>query len=103
MSTIFDLADEPVRTPPVVNAKSCDEPPYPAASLRANETGIVSLRILVGLDGKVLDSKVERSSGSRRLDEAARAGLSLCKFRPATVNGKPEQAWGRIEYEWKIR
>ncbi len=94
---------EDVRTPPVVNAKSCDEPPYPAASLRANETGIVSLRILVGVDGKVLDSKVERSSGFRRLDEAARAGLSLCKFRPATVNGKAEQAWARIEYEWKIR
>src|SRR5213083_2725306 len=95
--TITAVTTEPVRTPPVVNAKSCDEPPYPAASLRANETGIVSLRILVGLDGKVLDSKVERSSGSRRLDEAARAGLSLCRFKPATVNGKPEQAWGRIE------
>ena len=101
--TITAVTTEPVRTPPVVNAKSCDEPPYPAAALRANETGIVSLRILVGIDGKVLDSKVERSSGSRRLDEAARAGLSLCRFRPATVNGKPEQSWGRIEYEWKIR
>jgi len=45
-----------------------------------------------------LDSKVERTSGSRRLDEAARAGLSLCKFRPATLNGRPERTWGRIDY-----
>jgi len=101
--TITAVTSEPVRTPPVVNAKSCQEPPYPAASVRANETGIVSLSILVGLDGRVLNSKVERSSGFRRLDEAARAGLSLCNFRPATVNGKPEQAWGRIEYEWKLK
>ena len=101
--TITAVTSEPVRTPPVVDANTCQKPAYPPAALRANETGIVSLRILVGLDGKVLDSKVERSSGSRRLDEAARAGLSLCRFKPATVNGKPEQAWGRIEYEWKLK
>jgi len=93
---------EEYRTPAVIDAKSCDKPPYPAASLRANETGIVQLRFLFDVDGKVLDSKVERSSGSRRLDEAARAGLSLCKFKPATLNGRPERTWGRIEYEWKL-
>jgi len=54
------------------------------------------------VDGKVLDSKVERTSGSRRLDEAARAGLTLCRFRPATLNGRPERTWGRIDYVWKL-
>ena len=93
---------EEYRTPAVIDAKTCDKPPYPAASLRANETGIVQLRFLFDVDGKVLDSKIERSSGSRRLDEAARAGLSLCKFKPATLNGRPERTWGRIEYEWKL-
>ena len=93
---------EEYRTPAVVDAKTCEKPPYPAAALRANETGIVQLRFLIDVDGKVLDSKVERTSGSRRLDEAARAGLSLCKFKPATLNGRPERTWGRIEYEWKL-
>ena len=60
------------------------------------------LSFLIDVDGKVLDSKVERSSGSRRLDQAARAGLSLCKFKPATANGKPERTWGRIDYVWRI-
>ncbi len=86
----------------VIDGKTCEKPPYPAASLRGNETGIVKLRFLIDVDGKVLDSKVERSSGSRRLDEAARAGLSLCNFKPATLNGRPERTWGRIEYEWKL-
>ncbi len=90
------------RTPAVIDGKTCEKPPYPAASLRGNETGIVKLRFLIDVDGKVLDSKVERSSGSRRLDEAARAGLSLCNFKPATLNGRPERTWGRIEYEWKL-
>ena len=92
----------PSRTAAVVEASSCAKPEYPPASLRAQETGIVVLSFLIGSDGLVHDSRVERSSGFRRLDEAARKGLGLCKFRPATVDGKPEQAWARIEYEWKI-
>src|SRR2546430_959032 len=102
--TITAVTNKPpeVRTPPVFNAKLCDEPPYPAAARRANETGTVRLRFLIDVNGKVLDSKVERSSGSRRLDEAARAGLSLCRFRPGMVNGRPEQSWGSIDYVWKL-
>ena len=92
----------PVRTPPVVLASSCEKPEYPSASRRANETGTVLLSFLIDQNGKVIDSKVERSSGFRRLDEAAKAGLGLCKFRPATVNGAPVQAWARIEYVWRL-
>ena len=92
----------PVRLAAVVDAKACEKPPYPAASLRGNETGIVLLNFLIDVDGRVLESKVERSSGYRRLDDAARSGLGLCKFKPASVDGKPERSWARIEYEWKI-
>ena len=95
-------AHVPVRTAPVVDARECEKPPYPAAALRANETGTVQLNFLIDVNGQVLESRVARSSGSRRLDEAARNGLSLCKFKPATVDGKPERSWARIEYEWKI-
>src|SRR5258708_4740343 len=91
-----------VRTPQGRGANPAEKPSCPPAALRANETGIVRLSFLIEMDGRVLDSKVERSSGFRRLDEAARAGLSLCKFRPATINGKPERSWGRIEYVWKL-
>jgi protein TonB len=92
----------PARTPAVVDARGCPAPSYPPASERAKETGIVTLNFLINVDGKVLESKVERSSGYRRLDEAARAGLAICRFTPATVDGRPERAWSRIEYEWKM-
>jgi periplasmic protein TonB len=92
----------PQRTPAVVLASSCEKPEYPAASRRANETGTVLLNFLIDTNGKVIDSKVERSSGFRRLDDAARAALGLCKFRPATLNGAPAQAWARIEYVWRL-
>ncbi|MHB8667353.1 MAG: energy transducer TonB [Burkholderiales bacterium] len=91
-----------VHTPPVVDAKACDKPQYPPAALRAQETGIVLVAFLIDVNGTVLESKVERSSGYRRLDEAARRALSLCKFKPAMTDGKPERAWAKIEYEWKL-
>ena len=93
---------EEYRTPAVVDANTCEKPSYPPAARRANETGIVRLTFLIDVDGRVLDSKVERTSGSRRLDEAARNGLSLCRFKPATLNGRPERTWGRIDYVWKL-
>jgi protein TonB len=66
------------------------------------EEGTVSLRFLVGVDGKVMQSEVAKSSGYKRLDEAARGGLAKCQFKPATVDGKPEQAWTTIQYVWRL-
>lgn len=93
---------EPVRTAAGVNAANCEKPEYPSASRRLEEEGTVHLRFLVGVDGKVIQSEVDKSSGFKRLDEAARAGLAKCQFRPATVDGKPEQAWASIRYTWRL-
>ena len=80
----------------------CDKPEYPSASRRMEEEGTVGLKFLVGADGKVIQSEIEKSSGYKRLDEAARAGLAKCLFRPAMVDGKPEQAWTTIKYVWRL-
>ena len=93
---------EPVRTAAVVNSANCEKPEYPSASRRLEEEGTVSLRFLVGTDGKVIQAEVEKSSGYKRLDEAARAGLSRCAFKPATVDGKPEQGWATMKYTWRL-
>jgi protein TonB len=92
----------PVRTAAVVNSAACEKPEYPVNSRRLEEEGTVALRFLVGLDGKVLQAEVVKSSGFRRLDEAARAGLAKCQFKPATVNGQPEQAWATMSYTWRL-
>jgi protein TonB len=96
-------APEPVRVAPSVQVgKSCRIPEYPAASRLQGETGAVVLLFLVDVDGKVLQSRVESSSGHARLDNAAREALSLCHFTPGTSDGKPEQSWARLRYVWKI-
>jgi protein TonB len=85
-----------------VQLEGCTLPEYPAASIAAEETGTVALSFLVGADGRVLESRVDRSSGHRRLDEAARRALGRCKFRPAIVDGKPRRAWAHINYVWRL-
>ena len=95
-------APAPTRTAAGVNVNQCEKPEYPSASRRLEEEGTVALRFLVGVDGKVIQSEVEKSSGFKRLDEAARAGLSKCQFRPALVDGKPEQAWASMKYTWRL-
>lgn len=92
-----------VHVPPVINAATnCRKPEYPSSSRRNEEEGTVQLRFLVGGDGLVLESKVEVSSGFATLDEAARAALSKCQFKPGTANGVPEQSWASMKYTWRL-
>jgi protein TonB len=86
---------------PVVKANACREPEYPAVSERLGETGTVLLQLLVGIDGKVTDSRIEKSSGFDRLDKAAQQALSRCKFEPGTTDGKPTAAWAQLKYTFR--
>lgn len=86
----------------LTNASDCATPEYPASAARNGETGTVSLALLIGADGRVTDSKIQKSSGSRALDKAAQAALSMCKFKPATNDGEAEEGWGQIAYVWNL-
>lgn len=86
----------------LANADACALPSYPARSARNGDTGTVTLALLIGADGKVGASRIQRSSGHPELDRAAVAALKLCAFKPATTNGVPEAAWGQIEYVWTL-
>jgi periplasmic protein TonB len=86
----------------LANADACAKPDYPAAAARAGDTGTVQLALLIGPDGRVSESKIARSSGSRDLDRAAQSALSLCQFKPAMQNGVAQAAWGKIAYVWTL-
>jgi protein TonB len=92
----------PVVTAAVVDAQACAKPDYPKNALRNGDTGTVMLSFLIGADGKVADSRIEKSSGFRELDRAAQAGLSLCHFKPGTVDGVPQQSWTKMQYVWSL-
>ena len=87
---------------PILEGKSCEKPSYPKASLMNEESGTVVFSVLVGPDGAVMDSKIDKSSGSKTLDKAALKTYSSCKFKPGIKDGKPQQAWAKIEYIWSL-
>jgi protein TonB len=87
---------------PVIDSKSCDAPKYPKSALMNEETGTVVLGYLIGADGKVMDSRVDKTSGSKALDKAALTALALCKFKPGNKDGKVEQMWTKVEFVWKL-
>lgn len=97
----------PKPDPVVVTGKldasaGCDKPEYPQASLNAQEEGVVALSFLVDANNSVKESRVDKTSGYKRLDNAARDALSLCKFKAGTENGKPVASWVKIKYAWQL-
>ncbi|MES2016769.1 MAG: energy transducer TonB [Pseudomonadota bacterium] len=91
-----------VKSAAVVDFNSCAKPEYPKSSARNEETGTVTVSFLIGVDGKMKDSKVTKSSGFRDLDKAAQAAIGRCPFKPATVDGKPVETWHPVQYVWTL-
>ena len=87
---------------PALDKNTCGKIEYPKAALINEEAGVVLMSLLVGADGTVTDSKLEKSSGSKTLDKAAVKIYSACKYSPATKDGKSEQAWTKIEHVWSL-
>jgi len=81
--------------------ESCPAPAYPRAALANEEQGATVVSVLVGVDGHVTDSKVEKSSGFSDLDRAT-LKLAQCKFKPVLKDGKAEPSWVSLEYDWKL-
>lgn len=83
--------------------RDASPPPYPRDALRNGIEGIVQLRVLVDETGHVLEVQVERSSGDRQLDTAAREHvLHRWLFQPAQKNGVPTRAWGRVPIVFRL-
>lgn len=87
--------------PAAFDAKNC-KAEYPKASLMNEEQGEVSMSFLVSAEGRVLDSKVEKSSGFKNLDKAAVKAISACKFKPGTKDGAVAQTWTKVDYVWSL-
>jgi protein TonB len=90
------------RTAALVKKESCQAPAYPSSAIRLGQSGKVTLNFLVGTDGRVLDGKVQNSSGFAILDRAALQALSLCRFQPGTLDGRPTQSWASMSYNWTL-
>lgn len=84
-----------------VSFDACEKPRYPDDALRAGQAGRVDVRFKIAADGAILKKYIGRSSGFPQLDKAALDPALTCKFRPATMNGKPVRGYGGIGLTFK--
>lgn len=83
-----DLSSSMIHAPP---------PRYPYESRRKREQGTVVLAVTLATDGTVEDIRVARSSGHRRLDEAALGAVRKWRWSPTMRDGQPVRVRGTVE------
>lgn len=77
-------------------------PAYPSLSRRLREEGIVLLEILIKANGTVGEIKLKRTSGFKRLDDAAMKAVAHWRFQPATQAGKAIDFWYEQPIEFDL-
>ena len=77
-------------------------PEYPAASRRMGEEGKAMLRVLVNDKGRAERIEIQKSSGSPRLDEAARQAVQRALFKPYMEDGKPVAVFAVIPISFQL-
>lgn len=90
------------KTTSVLKTSTCARPEYPQDARRRGSQGTTTVRFLIDADGRVAQSGIAASSGDASLDEAARAALAKCRFKPALKDGKPHRAWVPVQYVWSM-
>lgn len=99
---------QPVQAAPIETAPSAiaygnrTQVAYPREALRNREQGTVILRVLVDIDGSVQTVEIEKTSGSRSLDRAAREAVAMWHFHPATRNGIAISAWASVPITFNL-
>lgn len=84
--------------------KSTALPEYPAAAVRKEDEGVASVETCVTVDGRLVDTHIAKSSGSKTLDDATLAWAKTAKYTPAEFNGEPFAVCGyRFDYEWRVQ
>lgn len=117
-TAIQDVTDKPVVRPPPPrpsvpgtaigfgkNFPNVDDY-YPSSAQRLGQTGVASVHVCVGPDGKLTEEpKIEKSSGTASLDEAAVKLFKAAsgRYKPATEEGKPIAACTHLAARFQLK
>lgn len=78
------------------------QPAYPPVARRMGEEGKVMLRVLVNEKGRPERVEVQKTSGSPRLDEAARQAAMRAVFKPHIEDGRAVAVFAIIPIRFQL-
>jgi len=91
---------EPVRHDPILVGANIDpryannfQPTYPPDQIREGNAGRVMVKVLIGTDGRVKDIEKLSAPSDSFWEATRRQALSKWRFKPATRDGVPYEAW----------
>lgn len=94
---------------PVLSGPSIDpryardlQPLYPASEQRAGRSGLVTVRVLVGTDGRVRQVEPVAAASAAFFAATERQALARWRFRPATRDGVPIEAWRTMTVRFEL-
>lgn len=92
--------DPPAPPAPVIVAPGLDpryaaalQPDYPAAERRMGNPGKVTVRVLIGADGRVKEVEPVSATSDAFFRATRDQALRRWRFRPGTRDGVPQPAW----------
>lgn len=77
-------------------------PRYPIESRRKKEQGTVTVRLLIGADGRVVETSIAESSGFERLDQAFLQAVRKWRWRPLMRDGQAVAMRALMPFTWKL-
>jgi protein TonB len=77
-------------------------PKYPARARADGLTGRVTLKLLIGPSGSVLDVRVVEVSGTAEFERAALQAVRGWRFQPALYKGQPVKVWASQTVRFKL-
>lgn len=78
------------------------QPDYPALEIRNAREGLVSVRVLIGTDGRVKAVEQVSATSSAFFDATRRQALSKWRFKPATRGGVPQESWKTMKVRFEL-
>ncbi|MES2339865.1 MAG: TonB family protein [Pseudomonadota bacterium] len=89
--------DPPAPAPVLVDASPVRgvefQPDYPPSERRAGTEGAVTVRVLIGADGRVKTVELVRTVSDAFFAATKRQALARWRFKPATRDGIPYESW----------
>ena len=86
----------------VLNGRAVElpAPTYPEVARRMRASGVVSVEVLIDINGKVISAKAV--SGNGVLQQAAVQAALRARFSPTTLSGQPVRVSGVINYNFAL-
>lgn len=103
------VVDPPKPAPPVLSKADVDpryardfQPVYPAEERRAGNEGVVTLKVLIGVDGRVREVQRVASPSDAFWRVTEQRALGKWRFKPATRDGIPYESWRTMTVRFRL-